>query len=209
MSAATFAARGAARGIRAIPSLPPRLKRLLLIALAICLVLAVGYRFWLRDSSLVTVDQVRVTGLTTKDAPRVRAALASAAHSMTTLHVREEELMRSIAAYPVVKALRVQTDFPHGMTIHVVEYRPAALVGGLPVSGDGTVLRGIPVEGSLPKIETHGVPHGNRLTDAAALHSARIAGTAPMALRPRLELIETRAQDSIVVQMRDGPELIF
>ena len=209
MSAATFAARGAARGIRAVPSLPPRAKRWLLIALAVCLVLAVGYRFWLRDSSFVTVEQVKVTGMTTKDAPRVRAALASAAHTMTTLHVRREVLEQAIAAYPVVRALDVRPDFPHGLAIHVIEYRPAALAGGLPVAGDGTVLRGIPVEGSLPRIETTGAPHGNRLTDPAALHAARVAGTAPLALRPRLELIEMRAQDGIVVQMRDGPELIF
>ena len=77
------------------------------------------------------------------------------------------------------------------------------------MAGDGTILRGIPVEGSLPKIEAPAAPHGNRLTDAAALHAARVAGTAPLALRPRLELIEMRAQDGIVVQMRDGPELIF
>ena len=209
MSAATLAARGAARGIRAIPSLPPRFKRWLLIALALCLVLAVGYRFWLRDSSLVAVEKVEVTGLTTKDAQRVRAALASAAHTMTTLHVRHDVLEQAIAAYPVVRALDVRPDFPHGLTIRVIEYRPAALVGGLPVAGDGTVLRGIPVEGSLPKIEAHGAPHGNRLTAPFALHAARVAGTAPAALRPRLELIEMRSQDGIVVQMRDGPELIF
>ena len=209
MSAATVATRRAARGIRALPSLPPRFKRWLLIALVVCLVLAAGYRFWLRDSSLVTVEKVQVTGLTTKDAPRVRAALASAAHTMTTLHVRHEVLEQAIAAYPVVRALDVRPDFPHGLTIDVIEYRPAALVGGLPVAGDGTILRGIPVEGSLPKIDTRGAPHGNHLTEAAALHAARIAGTAPAALRPRLELIETRAQDGIVVQIRDGPELIF
>ena len=209
MSAATFAVRGAARGIRALPSLPPRVKRWLLIALAVVLVLAVGYRFWLRDSSLVAVERVQVTGLTTKDASRVRAALASAAHTMTTLHVRHEVLEQAIAAYPVVRALDVSSDFPHGLTIRVIEYRPAALAGGLPVAGDGTILRGIPVEGSLPKIETRGAPHGNRLTDPTALHAARIAGTAPAALRPRLELVEMRAQDGLVVQMRDGPELIF
>ena len=36
-----------------------------------------------------------------------------------------------------------------------------------------------------------------------------MAGTAPPALRPRLDPIEMRGQDGIVVQMRDGPELIF
>jgi cell division protein FtsQ len=203
------AARLAGAPARVLAILPPRAKRWLLIAAAVALVVAVGYRLWFRDSSFVTVEQVKVTGLTTKDAPRVRAALASAAHTMTTLHVRHDELEQAIAAYPVVRALDVRPDFPHALTIHVIEYRPAALAGGLPVAGDGTILRGIPVEGSLPKIETRGAPHGNRLTDAAALHAARIAGTAPAALRPRLELIETRAQDGIVVQMRDGPELIF
>ena len=177
--------------------------------LTLSLVVAVGYRFWFRDSSFVTVEKVQVTGLSTKDAERVRASLTSAAHTMTTLHVRHEVLEQAIAAYPVVRALDVRPDFPHGLTIRVIEYRPAALVGGLPVAGDGTILRGIPVEGNLPKIETRGAPHGNRLTDPTALHGARIAGTAPAALRPRLELIEMRAQDGLVVQMRDGPELIF
>jgi cell division protein FtsQ len=195
--------------VRALPALPPRLKRRLLIVLAVVLVLAVGYRFWFRESSFVTVEQVKVTGLTTKDAPRVRAALASAAHTMTTLHVRRDDLRRAIAAYPVVRALQVRPDFPHGLTIRVIEHRPAALVGGLPVAGDGTILRGIPVEGRLPTIESRGSLHGNRLTDSAALHAAHVAGTAPAALRPRLELIEMRAQDGIVVQLRDGPELIF
>ena len=209
MSAATIAARGVGRGIRALPSLPPRVKRWLLILLALSLVLGVGYRFWFRDSSFVTVEKVQVTGLTTKDAPRVRAALASAAHTMTTLHVRQDVLEQAIAAYPVVRALEVRPDFPHGLAIRVIEYRPAALIAGLPVAGDGTILRGIPVEASLPKIETHGAPHGNRLTAPFALHAARVAGTAPAALRPRLELIEMTSQDGIVVQMRDGPELIF
>jgi cell division protein FtsQ len=209
VSAATLAARGAARGIRALPALPPRVKRWLLIVLTVCLVLAVGYRFWFRDSSFVSVEQVKVTGLTTKDAPRVRAALASAAHTMTTLHVQQDDLRQAIAAYPVVRGLEVRTDFPHRLTIRVIEHRPAALVEGLPVAGDGTILRGLPVEGSLPKIEARGNLHGNRLTDPAALHAARVAGAAPAALRPRLELVEMRAQDGIVVQLRDGPELIF
>ena len=68
--------------------LPPRMRRRVFMVLAACLVLAAGFQFWLRDSTLVAVEQVKVTGLTTKDASRVRAALVSAAHTMTTLHVR-------------------------------------------------------------------------------------------------------------------------
>ena len=189
--------------------LPPRMRRRVLVVLAVCLVLAAGFQFWLRDSPLVAVEDVKVTGLSTKDAPRVRAALASAAHTMTTLHVDQSELEHAIAAYPVVRALEVQADFPHGLEIHVVEHRPAALVGGLPVAGDGTILRGIPVEGSLPRIDAQGKLDGDRLSDPAALRAARVAGRAPAPLRGRLERIDVRADEGIVVELREGPELIF
>ena len=103
----------------------------------------------------------------------------------------------------------VKADFPHKLEIHVVEHRPAAMVGGLAVAGDGTILRGLPVEGSLPKIDVRDDLQGDRLTSPAALHGARVAGLAPAALRPRLERIDMRSQDGIVVELRDGPELIF
>ena len=194
---------------RAFAALPARLRRWLLVAAAAALVLASAYQFWLRDSSLVAVENVTVTGLTTKDAGRVRASLVSAAHTMTTLHVQQQELEEAIAAYPVVRAIEVTADFPHGLAIHVIEHRPAGLVNGLPVAGDGTILRGLPVEGKLPAIEARGDVQGNRLTDPAALHAAQVAGAAPAPLRPRLERIELRSGDGIVVRMREGPELIF
>jgi cell division protein FtsQ len=209
MSAATLAARAGARPIRALGAVPPKLRRWLSIALATALVLAAGYQLWLRDSSFVSVEDVTVTGLTTKDAARVRAQLISAARTMTTLHVEQDELRQAIAAYPVVQGLEVRSDFPHGLAIHVVEHRPAALVGGLPVAADGTILRGIPVEGRLPKIDARDALHGDRLTQPAALHAARVAGAAPAALRPRLERVELRSQGGIVIEMLDGPELIF
>jgi cell division protein FtsQ len=209
LSAAAVAVRVGATPARALAALPPKLRRWVLLVGAACLVLAFTYQFWLRDSSLVAVENVTVTGLTTKDAKRVRGALVSAAHTMTTLHVQQGELEEAIAAYPVVRAIEVQRDFPHGLTIHVVEHRPAGLVNGLPVAGDGTILRGLPVEGKLPTIEARGDVEGNRLQDPAALHAARVAGAAPAPLRPRLERIELRGGDGIVVQMREGPELIF
>ncbi|HZB06406.1 MAG TPA: FtsQ-type POTRA domain-containing protein [Thermoleophilaceae bacterium] len=195
--------------VRLLAILPARFRRRLTCLLAACLVLAAGYQFWLRDSPLVAVEDVAVTGLTTKDAPRLRAALASAARTMTTLHVEQSELERAIAAYPVVRELEVHPDFPHGLQIHVVEHRPAALVDGLPVAGDGTILRGLPVEGKLPTIDPAGKLSGDRLTDAGALHAAHVAGAAPGALRPRLEHVGVRSGEGIVVELRDGPELIF
>jgi cell division protein FtsQ len=195
--------------VRLLAVLPARFRRRLAYLLAACLLLAAGYQFWLRDSSLVAVEEVSVTGLTTKDAPRLRAALASAARTMTTLHVEQAELERAIAAYPVVRDLQVHPDFPNKLEIHVIEHRPAALVDGLPVAGDGTILRGLPVEGKLPTIDPAGKLSGDRLTDAGALHAAHVAGGAPAALRPRVEHVDVRSGQGIVVELRDGPELIF
>lgn len=194
---------------RAFAALPPNLRRWLPIALAVLVVLAAGYRLWLRDSSFVSVEQVTVTGLTTKDAARVRAQLVMAARTMTTLHVDKDELEQSIAAYPVVSGLEVSADFPHSLEIHVIEHRPAAMIGGHAVAGDGTILRGLPIEGKLPKIDVRDDLRGDRLTAPAALRGAKVAGLAPVALRPRLERIDMRSQDGIVVELRDGPELIF
>ncbi|HEV7845617.1 MAG TPA: FtsQ-type POTRA domain-containing protein [Thermoleophilaceae bacterium] len=208
MSTATLSIRRIGR-VRPLAMLPPSFRRRVLFALTACLVLAAGYQFWLRDSSFVAVEKVTVSGLTTKDANRVRAALTSAAHDMTTLHVKREELEQAIVAYPVVRALEVSPDFPHGLRIHVVEHRPAALVGGLPVAGDGTILRGLPVEGRLPTIPARGNLHGTRLKDPISLHAALVAGGAPAALRSRLEQVEMRGEDGLVVGVRDGPELIF
>jgi cell division protein FtsQ len=201
--------RGFAFRVLTLRVLPPRMRRRVLLVLAVCAVLAAGFQFWLRDSPLVAVENVKVTGLTTKDAPRVRAALTSAAHTMTTLHVDQANLERAIAAYPVVRRLEVNADFPHGLEIHVLEHRPAAMVGGLPVAGDGTILRGLPVEGRLPEIEVRAKLDGDRLSDPAALHAARVAGGAPAPLRGRLERIDLRTDQGIVVELRDGPELIF
>jgi cell division protein FtsQ len=191
----------------------PRLRLWLAILVVMCLVLAAGYRFWLRDSSFVAVEDVKVSGLTTKDAERLRVALTSAGHTMTTLNVDREVLERAVAHYPVVRGLEISTDFPHGLSIRVIEHHPAALVevgdDQVPVAGDGTILRGMPVEGRLPLIDTEVRTRGQRLSSPAGLHAARVAGAAPAPLRSRIEAITARKEDGIVIQLHEGPELIF
>ncbi len=217
MSAATVAGRrrlsprrAAARAVR---RLSPRLKRRLLALAVACLALAAGYQFWLRDSSLVAVERVEVTGVTSSDAARVRAAITSAARDMTTLHLDREALDRAVAGYPVVRKLEVAPDFPHGLTVHVVEYEPAAIAvsdaGRVPVAGDGTILRGVAVKGSLPTVEVEGALGTEFLLDRTARGAAAVAGGAPAVLRARIEDVQRRSDDGYVAELRDGPELIF
>ena len=210
--AATLA-RGRLSFTRSLPALSPRLKRRLLALAALSLVLAGGFQFWLRDSSLVAVKEVKISGLTTKDAPRVRIALANAAQEMTTLHVDRERLDRVVEAYPVVRELKVTPDFPHGLRVEVIEHVAAAMAvsdsGQVPVAGDGTLLRGLPVEGRLPTIAVDGMLGGDRLREGDGLAAAAVAGAAPALLRRRIDKVSRRSDDGLVAELGDGPVLVF
>lgn len=201
-----------ARALR-LPRLSPRLRLSLLVLTALALLLLALYRFWLRDSELVAVERVTVTGLTTDEASRLRSALEATARTMTTLHTDQDRLERAVEAYPVVSRLEVETRFPHELRIRVLEHHPAAMVetdgGRMPVAADGTVLRGLPAEGRLPTVRAEAGVRGERLADAEALSAARVAGAAPPVLHRRIEEVESRREEGIVAELRDGPELIF
>ena len=191
-----------------------RTRRRLIVALVVAALLTALYMLWLRDSSLVAVDQVTVTGLTSRDADRVRVALASTAETMTTLHVDEGRLQDAAAAFPVVARVEAKPDFPHGMTIHVVEHRPVALAVAdgrkQPLAGDGSVLAGIAVEGDLPTIDLYVSMPQRRLGPGAARDAARVAGAAPAVIVRRVETIAREGgARGVVAELEDGTELAF
>ncbi len=191
-----------------------RLRRRALVALLVAGALTALYMLWLRDSSLVAVENVTVTGLTSRDADRVRVALASTAETMTTLHVDEARLQRAAAAFPVVARIEAKADFPNAMTIRVIEHRPAALIESngrrLPVAGDGSVLSGIRVEGDLPTIDLHVAMPQSQLGPGAARDSAAVAGAAPAVILRRVDsLAREGGTRGVVAQIADGPEIVF
>ena len=208
--------RGLQRGV--VPALvaiapSPRLQRRLGVVLLLVTLLGATYMLWLRDSGLVAVEEVQVTGLTGRDADRVRTALDGAARGMTTLHVDRDALEAAAAPFPVVQAIEVEADFPSGLHITVIEHRPVALlVSGekrIPVAGDGSVLAGLPTEGSLPEIHTAVPIPPAQLEPGATLDAARVAGGAPASLVSRLDEVEREDERGLVVSVEDGPELIF
>jgi cell division protein FtsQ len=203
---------GVGRRARALAA-SPRLRRRLVVLAAACLLFAAGYQFWLRDSWLVAVERVTVTGLTTSDAERLRAALGGAGRMMTTLHVDHDALERAVAGFPVVRELEVTTDFPHGLRIHVVEHVPAAVVvgdgGRAAVAADGTILHGVRLGKGLPKVEVDGAVGVEQLRDRTALASAAIAGAVPAALEGRVAEVGEDGDLGQIARLRKGPELIF
>ena len=198
---------------RAVVAIPPRARLRLLVLLALVALLVGGWFLWFRDSSLVAIEKVEVTGLTAPESDRIEAALAAAAREMTTLNLDVDELERAVAGFPVVRSVQATPDFPHGLAIRVVERRPVALLvaGGrrVPVAGDGTVLPDIRVRGELPEIRASTATTGARLSDARALALTAMAGAAPRALRERVELIGLTDRRGIVARLADGPEVVF
>jgi cell division protein FtsQ len=167
---------------------------------------------WLRDSSLVRVSEVHVTGLTTRDAPAIRRTLREAALRMTTLHYSEAELRRAVEPFPAVQSVSVDAELPHKLAISVREHRPVAALASregrrVAVASDGTLL---PAErsGRLPTVKVDSMPTGERLGASAEEGLVRVLARAPEELRPLVERAY-RTGDGVRIAVAGGPTLRF
>jgi cell division protein FtsQ len=185
----------------------------LIAAFALTLALLAGGWLWLRDSSLVGVRRVTITGVSGPDAGRIRAALRLAARNMTTLDVKNGELNTAVAPYPVVKSLSVTTQFPHGMRIRVTEEIPVGeiMVGGhtVAVASDGVLLHDAAPTSELPTISLPAAPGGSRITERDGLQLVALLTAAPYQLLPHLTNASSTAAHGLVVQLREGPSIYF
>jgi cell division protein FtsQ len=181
-------------------------------AVMLLAVLFAGGWLWLRDSGLAAVTKVHVTGATTSEQSRIRAALDSAAREMTTLHVKHDVLDDAVASYPSVAGLRVKTDFPHAMSIEVLEHRPVAALDidgrRVPVSGGGIVLTGVRADEDLPSIRRNVTPPDGRVTDRRTRDALAVAAAAPEQLLERSDRLWWGPR-GLTLDLRDGPPLIF
>ena len=180
---------------------------------AVLVLAAGGAWLWLRDSSLVQVNGVTVTGASGPNAGQIDAALEAAAHGMTTLHVDVGKLRAAVSEFPSVKDIKVSTTFPHGMRIQVIEQQAVAVLSApgerVAVAGDGTVLRGASVPGSLPTLPVGSLPAGSRITDSRVLAILAVLEAAPYQLLGHVQSVADNASHGVVVQLRNGPSLYF
>jgi cell division protein FtsQ len=199
------------RGVRA-PS--ARVRRRVLALILVMLALAAAYMLWFRDSSFVRVQHVTVTGLTGVDATRERAMLVAAAKRMTTLHVNEDALRRALGAGATVEAVRVSTDFPHGLHIEVFEKAAVAVLQygseRVAVGSGGVLLPDVrPIPRALPAIAVGALPSGGRLGHGRARRLVAAAAAAPTAVRNRLLRLRELPAKGLVAYLRNGPEVIL
>ncbi|HTX31674.1 MAG TPA: FtsQ-type POTRA domain-containing protein [Solirubrobacteraceae bacterium] len=200
------------RAVRRRRRVTPRM-RLALVATILLAALLFGAWTWLRDSSLVGVDRVTINGASGADAGAIRSALRSAAHNMTTLDVRMNQLRTAVAPFPEVKRLEVRTEFPHRVVIDVVEERPVALLDAgtrqIPVASDGTILRSVSVSSSLPTIPVSVPPVGRRLPAGRVASAVALLAAAPYQLLPKISQVTAVAGHGLTAQLRNGPSIYF
>lgn len=199
------AARPAVPRLLRVPRISPRALVVILLVLA----LLGGGWLLVRDSSLVGVRKVTVTGATGVQAGKLRSALTQAALGMTTLHVSESTLLDVARDFPGVRSISVQTHFPHGLTIHVDQLLPVGVLatgGGRRtlVAADGTLLPDA-LSGPLGTISAPGASRGGRLTSGIAQGELRILGAAPVELRGRIARAAHDSSHGFVIRFRRGP----
>ncbi len=192
----------------------PRLRRpslAMVVSLLVAIALLLGGWVWLRDSSLVAVENVTVRGATGLGAPAVRSSLTGAAQQMTTLNLDRRALNAAVARFPLVKSITVETKFPHAMTIIVNERRPVASLvgpgGALAVAADGVILTGSPSSG-LPVIAVTRLVRGKRVVDPTTSSEVNLIALAPRRLRGEVTEV-TAVNGGLVAKLRAGTLLRF
>jgi cell division septal protein FtsQ len=185
--------------------------RRLRVALLACLVsvpLLAGGWMWLRHSSFVSVQHVRVSGVHGAEARAIEAALTGAAQHMSTLDVNVGALRAAVAPFAVVREVHATASLPHGLNIHVIEQLPvAALIAAgtrTAVAADGVVLGPALLSSTLPTLTgSAAAATGARLRDPALIAAVTVLGAAPQPFAKVVARVFT-GPSGLTVAMRNG-----
>jgi len=166
------------------------------LVLASVLALLAGGWLWLRHSSLVAVERVRVSGVAGEgaEARAIESALVHAARGMSTLDVNTAALRDAVARFAIVRSVRARAGFPHALQVEVVEQPPVAVLeaGGsrTAVAADGVALGPGLLRGSLPEVHAGEAAAailpmvGREATGTMLRQELVVLGAAPPALAP-------------------------
>jgi cell division septal protein FtsQ len=190
----------------------PRRTLLTVGVVALAALVWVGWG-WFRDSSLVRVRHVEITGVSNSpDARAIKHELEQAALKMTTLDVDAGKLDHAVSGYPIVRAVSASGDFPSKVQIKVHEYEAVAALTApdgqaVPVAFDGTLLPRLGKK-TLPAVSVSTLPGHNGFESTRVRILVRVLAGAPSPLRPELDRAYLAPEGrGILVAMRDGPTL--
>jgi cell division protein FtsQ len=178
-------------------------------AFVLTLALLAGGWLWLRDSSLVAVDRVVVSGLSGPDTARLRQTLETAGRRMTTLRVQPDVVRQAVAGQPLVRDLAVRADPPHTLYVDVQQRTPVAILQAgsrrVAVSSDGFALPGGALA-RLPVIAVRTLPTTGGVRDRVTLGALALLADAPGPLLARLDEV-VHSPAGYRATLREGPLL--
>jgi cell division protein FtsQ len=190
-------------------------RKALLAAGGIAVLLAAWLAWgWFRDSSLVQVRHVQISGVSDNpDAAAIKRELDQAARRMTSLDVDNRKLAHSVSAYSIVDSLSASGNFPSTIKIKVQEYVPVATLTApdghaVPVAYDGTLLPRLG-KVQLPGVAVSATPTRNGFGSLRVKTLVRVLAAAPTPLRSQLQRAHLAEGKGIVVVLRGGPTLEF
>ncbi|MBN8868779.1 MAG: cell division protein FtsQ/DivIB [Solirubrobacterales bacterium] len=206
------------------------------VGLILVLVLGAAYMFWLRDSSFVAINKLKVVGVDTKskEGQQIDQAVRTAMGEMTTLHVQPEILDQELARFPRVAGAEIKTTFPDSASVTVQVRENGSIYGdgsnAMLIATDGTVLGPADgQEGSLPQINLGESSSGTTQADAKdgkgsppasseavagqkltgrALNQALVLGATPEQFRQYVTDSRSTAE-GVEVELDDGLTLLF
>lgn len=184
----------------------------LLAILASLPLLGCGW-LWFRDSPLVAVEHVQLSGVAGPEAGAIEGALTTEARRMSTLDVSSGPLLAAVAPFRVVREVHAVPRFPHGLSIRVIEQLPVAAftVGSqrTAVAADGVVLGSALLTSALPTLSGTSQPMtGRRVTNGGVLASLTVLGAAPAPLA-RLIARAYTGPEGLTLAMRNGLLVYF
>ncbi len=176
--------------------------------------LLAGYQFWLRDSSVVSIKDLEIVGITGKDeeSKQIRGTIEVAVGEMTTLHAKPDLLADELSRFPRVADSRIETSLPDSATVTVTLRADGSRFGSgadeLLIATDGVVLgpAGDRADG-LPRIVSGDPPESGRLS-GRSLSQALVLGGVPKELRPYVRSSDY-GQEGVEVTLSNGLVLIF
>jgi len=169
----------------------------------------------LLHSTMLTVQQVRVTGTESLDQASLIEIAGLEGHSMLRLPLADAR--DKLQAIPQVKSVSFSRDWPHGVTIKVQERQPAAFwsVGGRDyvVDDDGFVLAGGAPSVAAPRIvevdSDRTMSAGDRVHPDAIALAKRIFKESPRFLGQSVGLLEYRPEVGVTAVFQGGMRVTF
>jgi len=169
--------------------------------------------WWTSTGPLLRMRHVSITGYTRPDQALLIQTVRIAARDGTMTRLPVQRVRAALARFPWVESVDVGHDWPFGMTVHVHQARPAAVVAGAGgasalVSADGRVLGPVEPAGHLPGIDLGATTlrTGEWLRGTSARAPLGFVRRLPAGLAGRVDRL--RLESGVIVgQLAGGPEL--